>query len=107
MFANDNAGVAVQNNVGYNITGHCYFLEEVQSPPLSLSFLPFSPSSPLFLLLTFPFPNSQGSETYNTYIHNLGMVINNGPMIPSDSQASVYWITNPVCSLPFLHLSIP
>eukprot|EP00026_Physarum_polycephalum_P000947 Phypoly_transcript_00948.p1 GENE.Phypoly_transcript_00948~~Phypoly_transcript_00948.p1 ORF type:complete len:1187 (+),score=204.39 Phypoly_transcript_00948:86-3646(+) len=58
------SGVLVQNNVGYNVTGHCYFLEE-------------------------------GSETHNTYNHNLGMVVNVGPMIPSDQTPSVFWITNP------------
>lgn len=58
------SGVLAQNNVGFNVTGHCYFLEE-------------------------------GAETYNTFNHNLGMVVNVGPMIPSDQQPSIFWITNP------------
>jgi len=58
------SGVLVQNNVGFNVTGHCYFLEE-------------------------------GSETYNTYDHNLGMVVNPGPMIHSDLKPAIFWITNP------------
>lgn len=58
------SGILVQNNVGFNTTGHCYFLEE-------------------------------GSETYNTYDHNLGMVVNPGTVIPTDANPSIFWITNP------------
>ena len=39
----------------------------------------------------------KGSETYNTFNHNLGMVVNAGPMIFSDQSPSIFWITNPVC----------
>lgn len=58
------SGVFVQNNVGFNVTGHCFFLEE-------------------------------GSETFNTYDHNLGMVVNPGTLIPTDANPSIFWITNP------------
>lgn len=76
------SGIAVKNNVGFNVTGtfiqllimiwcliiligHCYFLEE-------------------------------GSETWNTFDHNLGAWVNPGSMVPTDNKPSIFWITNPV-----------
>jgi hypothetical protein len=65
-------GILIKNNVGYNTNGHCYFLED-------------------------------GSEQSNTFDHNLGIKVvpvadlDEDPqqLIPSDADASIFWITNP------------
>lgn len=58
----------VSGNVAYNATGHCYFLED-------------------------------GIETKNKIVGNLGILAKppakGKEVIPSDSEAAVFWITNP------------
>lgn len=70
--------VLVENNVTYNTVGHCFFMEE-------------------------------GAETGNSFIHNLGIMTKCHPtrgcqpffqqasdvLLPSDNNASTFWITNP------------
>lgn len=70
--------VRVENNVTFDHVGHCFFLED-------------------------------GAETGNQFIHNLGMNTKCHPtrrcmpfnqsaddiLLPSDNNASTYWITNP------------
>lgn len=64
MTIHGTSGVTAQDNVGFNVSGHCYFMEE-------------------------------GSETFNVWNHNLGIWVNPGTLIPSDSQPSIFWVTNP------------
>jgi len=59
----DTRGILVKDNVAFNITGHCYFLEDA-------------------------------SESFNTFDHNLGVLMNPGPMIPTDQTPAVFWMTN-------------
>ncbi|PRP73194.1 hypothetical protein PROFUN_03508 [Planoprotostelium fungivorum] len=60
------SGVLVKQNVAYKTYGHCYFLED-------------------------------GSETNNTFDGNLGVYakLMYPPLIPSDVQPSMFWITHP------------
>ncbi|PRP88454.1 hypothetical protein PROFUN_03171 [Planoprotostelium fungivorum] len=59
------SGVLVKQNVAYKTYGHCYFLED-------------------------------GSETNNTFDGNLGVYakLMYPPLIPSDVQPSIFWITH-------------
>ncbi|KAK3087910.1 hypothetical protein FSP39_012365 [Pinctada imbricata] len=58
-------GVLVQDNVAYDILGHCYFLED-------------------------------GGEKYTTFDGNLGAVVREASLTPSDSRPTVFWLTNPL-----------
>jgi len=66
----DSNGILVENNVAFDVYGHCYFLED-------------------------------GGERANTFDHNLGIKVKSVDsegglrLIPSDTQSSVFWITNP------------
>jgi cell migration-inducing and hyaluronan-binding protein len=66
----DSRGVTVQNNVAYWNNGHCFFLED-------------------------------GCETDNVFDGNLGIttqpvsVESGNRLVPTDSNPSIYWITNP------------
>jgi len=66
LSVHETSGVLVQNNVAYLTYGHCYFLED-------------------------------GSEQNNIFDNNLGIYTKPmfPPLIPSDNQPSVFWISNP------------
>eukprot|EP01091_Cochliopodium_minus_P013326 TRINITY_DN426_c0_g1_i1.p1 TRINITY_DN426_c0_g1~~TRINITY_DN426_c0_g1_i1.p1 ORF type:complete len:1254 (-),score=327.70 TRINITY_DN426_c0_g1_i1:86-3814(-) len=70
LVIHDSNNITVDSNVAYNITCSCYFLED-------------------------------GSEINNVFTNNLGAKVLNiqdgdREIIPSDTQASVFWIPNPL-----------
>eukprot|EP01117_Protostelium_nocturnum_P002040 TRINITY_DN1268_c1_g1_i3.p1 TRINITY_DN1268_c1_g1~~TRINITY_DN1268_c1_g1_i3.p1 ORF type:complete len:1001 (-),score=270.46 TRINITY_DN1268_c1_g1_i3:38-3040(-) len=68
LVVHESHGVTVQNNVAYNTTGHCYFLED----------------------------GGEHGNVFNSNIGILAnSIAGANQLLPSDDRAAIFWITNP------------
>jgi G8 domain-containing protein len=91
--------VVVQNNVTYNIVGHCFFLEDgiehgnqfVHNLAIQIKCHTSKPCAPTNLAA-----NGENSFTYeNRMAYRMASFSGKDTLLPSDNTVSAYWITNP------------
>src|SRR3954464_15480230 len=91
--------VHVENNVTYNIVGHCFFLEDgvehgneyVHNLAIQIKCHTSKPCVPTNLA-----PNGENSFTYeNRQAIRQASYSGKDTLLPSDNTVSAYWITNP------------
>eukprot|EP01117_Protostelium_nocturnum_P017612 TRINITY_DN719_c0_g1_i4.p1 TRINITY_DN719_c0_g1~~TRINITY_DN719_c0_g1_i4.p1 ORF type:complete len:1277 (-),score=435.67 TRINITY_DN719_c0_g1_i4:179-4009(-) len=71
LVVHESHGVTIKNNVAYNTTGHCYFLED-GGEHMNV------------------FENNLGA-----YVRPIGPFGSSDALLPTDNRATVFWITNP------------
>jgi cell migration-inducing and hyaluronan-binding protein len=91
--------VRVENNVTYNIVGHCFFLEDgiehgnqfVHNLAIQIKCHTSKPCAPTNLA-----PNGENSFTNeNRQAYRQASFSGKDTLLPSDNTVSAYWITNP------------
>src|SRR6478735_3223017 len=91
--------VQVENNVTYNIVGHCFCLEDgiehgnqfVHNLAIQIKCHPTKPCVPADLA-----PNGELSSTYaNRQAMRQASMSGKDTLLPSDNTVAAYWITNP------------
>ncbi len=89
----------VENNVTYNIVGHCFFLEDgiehgnefVRNLAIQIKCHPTKPCVPTNLA-----PNGENSFTNeNRLAYRTASFSGKDTLLPSDNTVAAYWITNP------------
>jgi hypothetical protein len=91
--------VRVENNVTYNIVGHCFFLEDgmergnefVRNLAIQVKCHPTKPCAPTNLAA-----NGENSYTYeNRMAYRRASWSGKDTLLPSDNTVAAYWFTNP------------
>ncbi|MBO9669345.1 MAG: G8 domain-containing protein [Sphingobium sp.] len=89
----------IENNVTYNIVGHCFFLEDgiehgnqfVHNLAIQVKCHPTKPCAPTNLAA-----NGENSYTYEQRMtFRLASFSGKDTLLPSDNTVAAYWITNP------------
>jgi G8 domain len=89
-------GVRVENNVTYNIVGHCFFLEDgiehgnefVRNLAIQIKCHPTKPCVPMNLAANGEISGSRQAIRQASFSGK-------DTLLPSDNTVSAYWITNP------------
>jgi hypothetical protein len=92
--------VRVENNVTYNIVGHCFFLEDgiehgnqfVHNLAIQIKCHPSRPCMPTNLGAN---GENSGSNPLNRATYRAASMSGKDTLLPSDNTVTAYWITNP------------